>query len=340
MIIVSLRSSSYGQHDGCPQSYMLQYLLNYKTPSGKAAAMGNVLHKALELLAHQKLCEQEGRKVFEDDGLGEIDATILTPRLAVDMAYGYYSRVEDHISFSAADLRQCHKWMEMTLSYENGLYDPRKRTIVAPEQKFNIVIKEDWARYDYTLQDGQKIEGYLELQGTMDLITKIDEETYECVDWKFGAKATDWNAKTLPANGSFPQKDYKKFLKDPQLLIYFYAARTIFPKIPNIIFTINYVRDIGPTTLAFDDADYLYAEKIIKEKFLEIKRDRRPELRKGKRCDFCWFAKNQYKETGLTYCDFFDKAVSKHGVDGVFEKYGQRDKLGEYQDGGGRRAKE
>ena len=54
MIITYLRSSSYSQWDMCPFAYYMQYTLGWRTPSGKAADIGSISHKAMEFLAQQK----------------------------------------------------------------------------------------------------------------------------------------------------------------------------------------------------------------------------------------------------------------------------------------------
>ena len=84
--------------------------------------------------------------------------------------------------------------------------------------------------------------------------------------------------------------------------------------------------------------DYLYAENLIKDRFLSIKNNMNPQVNRGKHCSFCFFNKNNYKNSNLTYCDYFAKEIKKHGVDKTAEWHGNMKKLGKYLDGGGKKA--
>lgn len=331
MFVLSMRSSSYGTYKSCEHSYFLQYVLGFRTPSGLAASKGNIVHKCLELLALRKLCEQENIKILVDDDIGEIDPSLLTFEKAMEISVEHYKKVESHIEFKPRDIKDCYAWGRMALDYKDGVFNPLNRNIITPEKKFAIEIKEPWAAYDFDVQ-GRRVAGNLVLQGTVDLITKLDDNTYEIIDWKTGSCVDFFN--------NFKRKDYESFTKDPQLLIYYYAVRNLYPDIDNVIFTIVWVKDGGPYTVAFDHQDYLYAEKLIKNQFESIKNNNNPNLHIGKHCSFCWFNKNQYKDSGQTYCEFFSKQVKKHGVKATAEFYGDMSKLGSYGDGGGRKSKE
>ena len=330
MFIVSMRSSSYGAYTGCEHSYFIQYVLNHKSPSGKKADLGNIVHKGAEFLALLKMYEQGDINVIEDDGIGIVDPKLITPEWAIDTSFAYYKEISPHNQFTNADLKQCQTWMKMLVGYENGLYDPRNRDIVTPEKKFEIEIKEPWAVYDYEIE-GKRVRGNLILQGTVDLITRLDNKTYEVIDWKTGSCVDFFK--------NFKRKEYEDFCKDPQLLIYYYAIRQLFPEIETILFTIMWVRDGGPFTMCFTDEDYIIAENLIKKRFLDIKNNTRPNLNIGQHCHkFCWFGKNKYKDTGKSYCEFFANQVKRNGVDKTAEFYGDMSKLGSYGDGGGRKA--
>lgn len=346
MVILSLRSSSANQYDTCPHAYYLQYVLGFRTPSNKKASLGNVVHKGLELLAGKKLCEQNKEYVFEEEGIetmikaqkpipflltdNRIVAASVNPKNAIDYAFTYYGIIDAQKDWTAKDLTLCHTWMDMALEFKGGIFNPEKRTIISPEKKFEFEIDEVWSKYDFNLKNGLQLQGKLKLHGTIDLITKIDDHTYEIIDWKTGS-CVDWKTK------GFPRKEYGKFTKDPQLLLYYYAARRIFPEIKNIIFTIFYVRDGGPTTLGFDDYDYLLAEKMIKKKFEAIKEDLTADLRIGDWCNFCWFKKNKYKDSGQNYCRFFKQQKERYGLDHTLIEHGKLDNLGKYGSGGGKK---
>ena len=65
------------------------------------------------------------------------------------------------------------------------------------EPHFDIPIDEPWAKFTYE-KDGKMVEGCR--SSTIDLVTKLDDETIEVVDWKTGRRL-DW------ATGEV--KDYK-----------------------------------------------------------------------------------------------------------------------------------
>lgn len=101
----------------------------------------------------------------------------------IRMSYDVYSKKCE--GWEPVDIKDISNFVWMALEYKHGMFDPRYRTIVAPEQPFDITIKKDWAKYDYIHpQTGEHKQGHLTIRGTMDLITKINDEMYEIVDWK------------------------------------------------------------------------------------------------------------------------------------------------------------
>ena len=86
------------------------------------------------------------------------------------------------------------------------------------------------------------------MKGTIDLITKPSEDTLEIIDWKTGRRL-DW------ATGQ--EKTQEKLETDPQLMIYFYAAKKLYPEIKNCIVTIFFINDGGPFSVSFNKMIYL-----------------------------------------------------------------------------------
>lgn len=205
----------------------------------------------------------------------------------IRMAYDAYSKKCE--GWEPVDLKDITNFVWMALEYKNGMFDPRFRNVVAPEQPFDITIKKDWAKYDYIHpQTGERREGYLTIRGTMDLITKIDDNIYEIVDWKSGQRL-DW------ATGQ--PKDFKKLSTDFQLMLYHYAARHVFKDIKHIIVTIFFMRDGGPFTLCFDDTHLDRTEELLAQRFEEIKNCQLPKM-----CD-----PTQKDFRCKSLCDYFDK---------------------------------
>ena len=51
----------------CEMQYFLQYVLGIKSKPNQRTEKGSIVHKALELLAHKKVCEQEGKTGFYEE---------------------------------------------------------------------------------------------------------------------------------------------------------------------------------------------------------------------------------------------------------------------------------
>lgn len=287
MIITYLRSSSYGAHSMCPMRYFLEYNLGWSQPSGKKAEKGTIVHKVLEIIGNIKLTEQNGKKQFTDDIIGRVRISNYSIEKMTEKVYNFYVSHSIH-KWTPADLRECNKWIDKALTYEGGRFDPRNVTIEAVEKRFDIEILKPWAMYEYEI-DEKKISGFLALKGTIDQIVRIDDETLEIVDWKTGRR-WDW------ANDEV--KTLEKLKKDPQLLLYFYCLRKLYPKVKTIIVTIFFINDGGAYTMMFTDKDLELTEKILRKKFEEIRETQRPAKNRSWKCSkFCHFGKTTFEGT-------------------------------------------
>lgn len=288
MIITYLRSSSYGTHCMCEQQYFIEYVLGYKSPSNKKADKGTICHKVLEILAHIKLCQQQNANSYVDDILGPINVNKYDLDQIIDKVYSYYSSQFKHHVWEPKDLKDCRSWSHKALTDHNGIFDPRSRNIVRPEQHFDIEIDKSWANYEFDTKDGV-IKGKLAIKGTIDLITKVNENTLEIIDWKTGRRL-DW------ATGE--EKTLEKLYKDPQLKIYHYALSKLYPEYDHIIMSINFINDGGAFSMCYDKKDLLSTENLIRQKFEEIKKCKKPRLSKTWKCNkLCYFGKNSFAQT-------------------------------------------
>ena len=95
----------------------------------------------------------------------------------------YYGRNKEGGSFTDIQIRDIRNYSWIPLELYNREYDPRTRNIYHPEKSFDIPIDAEWAYYYYRLK-GQDIHGQFSTKGTIDLITKIDDNTLEIIDWK------------------------------------------------------------------------------------------------------------------------------------------------------------
>lgn len=210
------------------------------------------------------------------------------------------------------------------------MFDPRNRLIICPEQRFDLEIKKPWAQYSYDSPEG-KLEGYLGLKGTIDLITQIDDNFYEIVDWKTGRRI-NW------ATGE--EKTQEKLENDPQLRIYHYAVQQLYPNIDNIMVTINFINDGGPFSICFDKSDIPKTEDMLRQKFETIKQVNRPRLTKTWMCSkLCHFGKTTFENTHIepmieyrdnqviakdhimTKCEQIKHDIELTGIKNVTDKY-------------------
>lgn len=291
MIITYFRSSSYNTHSMCEQQYFAEYVLGWRGPSGHKASKGTITHKVLEILAVIKKAQQDNTPVINDDILGDIKCDNYNLDDIIERVYKYYSTAENHHKWSNKDFKDCSNWVYKAIEFNNGMFDPRNRIIMCPEQHFDLEIKKPWASYSYDTPDG-KLEGYLALKGTIDLITKIDDKTLEIVDYKTGRRL-DW------ATGE--EKTQEKLSKDPQLSIYHYAVSRLYPDVEYIIFTIYYINDGGPYSVCFDKTDLDRTESMLKRKFEIVKNTRKPQLNKSWMCSkLCHFGKTTFDNTSIT----------------------------------------
>lgn len=320
MMVTYIRSSSYGNYDYCQMQYFLCYVLGHQSPSGKKAQLGTMVHKVMECLAsckkHLQDHPDEKTMTITDDALGEIEFTkrkLYTKKFVDDLlkrSYEWYQKDCIHKYFPA-DLKFCKTQIENALDYNDGQFDPRKRNIVATEPTFDILIEEDWAKYDYQLPDGNRAKGQLAIKGTVDLITEVDDSIIEVVDWKTGQRK-NW------ATGEI--KTYEKLLDDAQLLLYNYAISKLYPDYDQSIMSIFFTRDGGPFSMCFDKSDEDRFLGMLKKRFEEIQRNHKPQPVDPRRWDFrckrlCHFCKNNWPGTNKNMCEYVEEKLHTIGYD-------------------------
>jgi hypothetical protein len=302
--------------------YFLTYTLGHQSKSGKKAQLGTIVHKVMEVLAGcQHLVQKMKKMLLIDDALGEIKFT--KKKLASDefvndillRSYDWYTKKCDH-KYTKADYKFCNETTWEALNHNDGLFDPRNRKIVAAEPHFDIVIDEPWAKYDYTLPNGEKLEGQLAIKGTIDLVTEVEDGIIEVVDWKTG-KRLDW------ATGE--EKTYEKLCEDPQLLLYNYAISKLFPEYKQSIMTVFFIRDGGPFSMCFDSKDREKFMEMLKLKFQQISNNQKPQplsqTRNHWKCTkLCHFYKNKWPGTDQNMCIYTEEHLKKHGMEKTVEE--------------------
>lgn len=330
IIVTYFRSSSYNTHSICEQQFFGEYVLGWRGSSGQKADKGTIFHKVMEILAAIKKAEQDTATIIDDDIVGQINIIKYSLDSIIQKVYNHYTTTNSHHKWTPKDYKDCHAWVYKALAFNNGMFDPRNCDIVQPEQHFDITIKKPWAQYSYDTPDG-KLEGYLALKGTIDLITQIDDKTFEIVDYKTG-KRLDW------ATGQ--EKTQEKLENDPQLRIYHYAVSNLYPHINHIIFTIYFINDGGPFSICFDKSDIPKTEDMLRQKFEIVKNARKPRLTKSWMCSkLCHFGKTTFENTHIepqieyregqtcrvgdvmTKCEQLKHEIELNGMSKVVENY-------------------
>ena len=336
MIITYLRSSSYGTHSMCEQQYFIEYVLGLRSPSNKKADKGTIVHKVLEILALMKHGTQQGLQSVEDDIVGIIDIkkydmcnSIFVHEIA-DKVYNFYTSQFIHHEWTSTDKKDCINWINQALTHNNRMFDPRHRIIIQPEQKFDITINKDWAKYDFKTNKDH-VTGNLAIKGTIDLITEVNKDTLEVIDWKTG-KRLDW------ATGEI--KTPEKLQKDAQLRMYHYAISILYPQYSHVMVSINFINDGGPFSICFDKSDLYETENMLRKKFDTIKNSTIPRLNRTWKCNrLCHFGKTSFEEgniepikeyrenkiTNINYnmckCEQIKHDTDLYGIDHVVDKY-------------------
>lgn len=326
MIVTYVRSSSYSNFDYCPQQYFITYNLGWPSKSNKKADMGTMAHKVMEILSGLKKFEQDKPKnkwlVTEDDVCLKVrvdKARLHTDEFLDELTElsfeSYKLKMTEH-KWQPADYREVRRSVQMFVDWNEGQFDPRLRNIHHPEPHFDIPIEEDWAKYEYEI-DGKTVTGQLAIKGTIDLVTLVNENTIEVIDWKTG-RCMNW--------ATMEEKDFKKLKNDPQLLLYFYAISKLYPDYPNRIMSIFFCKDIDgkidpkPFSMCFDESDEARFLGMLKGRFEEIKATTVPKLLDPRRKNFkctrmCTFCKTNWEGTDQNMCMYIEKHIKEHGME-------------------------
>jgi hypothetical protein len=234
------------------------------------------------------------------------------------------------------------------LELHGGMWNPMNRDVVAPEQYFDIPIDEPWAKYKYTLPNGEPLEGTFSIKGTVDLLTRISDDTFEYIDWKTGLRL-DW------ATGEV--KDYAKLRKDPQLRMYHYAISKLYPEIKYVIMTICFIQDgevvkstrakkgipnRGVFSMPYGPEDIPKTLQMLKNRYQTIRACTVPKKRVTWKCKaFCAYGRRNWinkdgTDSGITMCEFLHGEIKKKGLNQAILEHGNLAAIGDYGAGGGR----
>lgn len=285
----------------------------------------------MEILAGIKLSIQNNKKNYIDDFLGSIQVENYDLEDITKRVFEHYKLLFKHHLWTEKDLKTCLDNVNTMVTSHDGMFDPRNREIVSSEGHFDIIIDKPWADYEYNV-DGEILKGKLGIKGTIDLITKANDETLEIIDLKTGRRL-DW------ATGQ--QKTIDKLYDDAQLRIYHYAVSKMYPDYKYIIVTINFINDGGPFSVLFSKEDLSHTEEMLRKKFETIKKCKKPKLSKTWKCTkLCHFGKNTFENHPnilpileyrngqvckqgeyMTICEQIKHQIELNGIDSVVDTY-------------------
>lgn len=330
MIICFHRSSSLGTLEFCEMKYFFQYVLGMKDKTGKKAVLGTILHRVMQVLADKKIAQNNKCKNLKNDDIKNLTfAQCDDIEYVTKICFDYYKKHEEDVGLEEADYKTCVKWAYKALAYNDGALDPRNQNVYATELFFDIEIKKPWAQYSYVV-NGKELSGYLSIKGTIDLIIKESDSYFQVLDYKSG-KRLNW------ATGK--EKTYEDLCSDKQLLLYFYALKSLYPD-HDFYTSIYYVNDGGLFDIVFSEEDYHKAEKMLKDKFEYIKSVELPRLLSNdqshwKCTKLCKFSE-QLPGSDKTTCKHFHDLIKLEGMKAVVDRHADLKKFGHYGAGGGK----
>lgn len=336
MICPYLRSSSINQFKTCEMRYFLEYVLGFRSPTGKKACLGTMFHKVFEVRSLAKLALQNNEKVVHDENLGDLSIDEARDfNLITEKSFNYYKDVEKHLEFIPKDLKDVKGWVDFTLN-KWPHYDPFNLNLVASELFFDIEIEKEWAKFKGVI-GGEEIDGHLRIKGTMDMVIDLGDGVYELVDLKTGQYRKDF------ATGEEKTLEYME--NDNQLLLYLLALKTIFPD-KNFVLSLMWIRAGGIFSVYGDDDMLARSWAMLEKTYRDISNNYKPAQldpsHRDYRCKYlCAFSKPHEDGDGRqSICQHFKEQIAKNGLAKVANQNIDMKTFGKYMDGGGKKGVE
>jgi len=258
-MIKKLSASSVSSFYGCQMKWFLEYILGYRTESGRAAAIGTMAHYVMEGVAKSKKLRQDNKKWRKDPIFGRIKQSYDLDEWA-DAIFDHNTKVENHIEWSIKDRKLLKKYINTAKNHR--LFPENHKEIIETEQRFSLPINKPWAKY---LNEQGKLEP-IKINGFIDLIYRDSKDNLHYVDYKFGGKRGD-----IPTDfHTGKDKTFSTMKQDIQLCLYYWAIRQLFPNMQPIT-NIWYVNYNVVLTDAFEDEIYKFTMDYVKKTLDQIK---------------------------------------------------------------------
>ena len=286
MQIEKLSTSSISTWEQCLHKFFLSYILGIKEDSGMAACIGSAVHKIFEYIALDKMGKSQIEKRTDEE--------------IIDYVVGKFQEDNPHLTVEKKNLNDIRTIAKRGLEYNNRQFHPRTyKNIISTEQYFSIDIDEEWGKF--------------KLNGIIDLVTKIDDNTIEIVDYKTASQLKDFDS------GKPITEDY--LYKNPQIRLYNYACYKLFPQYDNVIFTIYYIRHDAPFSIIIGKEESYKVDIFLRRKYEKIVAEQEPPLNITWKCKMCDYSKKQYEDSGLSICQFFRDKVREDGLEETVKNY-------------------
>ncbi len=281
----------------------------------------------MEILNKKQKAIQDNQTVITegDDGI-EFKVSQITPQFALDWSYDTFVKKHPHYDWQKKNYNEIKRWLDYTLKSD---YNPEKLKFIGVEHFFDYEVDEDWGKYEYKVQ-GKTIEGKLKIRGTLDALIEHNDSFIEYEDYKSGRYMFDWKLNR--------EKTPEELYHDPQLLLYYFSLKKIFPQFEHIGMTLFWTKG-GPVPLIFGKEEYQRAENLLKKTFATIKNDNKAKWifyddAKNHQCSYCSFNQMVNPDSGKTTCKHVHDEIVTLGIDKVTDKYIDLEKTGNYEGGG------
>lgn len=267
MKINKISASAYKTWEKCEFAYFVNYILKLDGDPNWGALNGSVIHEVIEeylkdkrknwrkLLPqiyqkhqpwywHKHIPKGETRKQFTHPAEKHCDICPLLKKGVCTPAGEKPEKVEGCPSIAYFEtLEMLEHIFETRTEYFN-------RKILGIEDHFEIDIGNNVI-----------INGYI------DLVTELDKDTIEVIDWKTGTWTQNWD----------------EAMKDIQMRMYCIAAMDLYPQYESYICTFDYVQKV-PITVTFDRSDVEESKRWIKETWSSIAQCDKPQ----RTCNEIW----------------------------------------------------
>jgi len=261
MKVFSLSASKIKTYKMCNFKYYMEYHRGLSTGTSFAAEQGSMVHVLFELAGQDvrdgKPLEEsyiynnwhkEILTAYRDEGIWKLDPKVADQEKHCIGCEHNLGGICNLANMPIDEFPGCPKpqyndaiWLTEQVMNHEGLEYP-----LDPGRK--VLDVED--RFQLKIPDGDEI---IKVNGIIDVVTELDKDTVEIVDYKTGRYI----------------QSYNDCRKDPQLLIYNLAAHDKWRGYENFIITIFYLRK-KPLSLTFGEKDLRGTELALKHYYHTI----------------------------------------------------------------------